>query len=124
MIRFTLVAIATLSLALLQPPAVASLGQPAPTGMSGTLATQPSGDGMLSIDMLKYGLTQGGLTLVLLVVFWSYRRDLGRIEQRDQEKLAIVTALVEKNTAALVTSEQTNERLARAVEALRPGAGL
>lgn len=107
---------------------VASLGiQPSIESSQGTIPIPPvvgmtggTGTEAAAVDettLIKYAVTQGGLALVLLVVFWSYRRDLSRIEVRDQEKLQIVTFLVEKNTAALVNAEATNARLARAVEA-------
>lgn len=38
-------------------------------------------------DFIRWALTQGGLTLALLVVLWSYRRDLRRFA--DQELLAV-----------------------------------
>lgn len=127
MTRLLLVAVVVLSSLALQPAesSLGSLPAPAVVGMSG--GTAPETEPVAETTLLKYAVTQGGLAIVLLVVFWSYRRDLARIEVRDQEKLQIVTTLVEKNTAALVNSEATNARLARAVEAQKlvpPGVGV
>lgn len=119
----------------LQPSYESSLGhQPLPpvVGMSGG-STAAEASPVDDPSLVKYAITQGGLAIVLLIVFWAYRRDLARIELRDQEKLQVVVALVEKNTAAhaevktaIVVAEQTSARLARAIEANRlipPGAG-
>ena len=51
-------------------------------------------------DLLRYAMTQGGLLLVVIVLFWSYRRDFLRIQARDDEKIAILTDLVAKSTIA------------------------
>jgi hypothetical protein len=120
--------LAVLASVALQPPAESSLGtMPTPpvVGIAGATGAEvaPAVD---ETSLVKYAITQGGLAVVLLIVFWSYRRDLGRIELRDQEKLQIVVTLVEKNTAAQVTLEQTSARLARAIETQRvlpPGPG-
>lgn len=127
MTRILLVLLALVSSLALQPPPESSLGHtPTPPVVGMTGGTGAETEAMPETTLLKYAITQGGLALVLLVVFWSYRRDLARIELRDQEKLQIVTTLVEKNTAALVNADATNARLARAIEAQRllpPGAG-
>jgi hypothetical protein len=128
MARTLLFVAVVLSLAL-QPPAESSLGrQPIPpvVGMSGS-STGAEAAAVDETSLIKYAVTQGGLAIVLLIVFWSYRRDLQRIEVRDQEKLQVVVTLVEKNTAALINAEATNARLSRAVEAhklIPPGVGV
>jgi hypothetical protein len=128
--RILILALALVATVAMQPPPESSLGStpiPPVVGMSGGTGPGQEAVPVEDISLVKYAVTQGGLALVLLVVFWSYRRDLSRIEARDQEKLQIVTVLVEKNTAALVNAEATNARLARAVEAHKlvpPGAGV
>jgi hypothetical protein len=62
-------------------------------------------------DMLRYGMTQGGLLAVALVLLYVYRRDvLGQISRKD-DKLEYLAELVRTNTAAM-------ERMAAAVEHL------
>ena len=61
-------------------------------------------------DLIRYGITQGGLVLVVLVIFWSYRRDLVRLIDAKDQNLKILTELVATNTAA-------STRVAEAVEA-------
>jgi len=53
------------------------------------------------IDLVKWGLTQGGLTLLLIVVLASYRRDFFRkIDALVDEKRAF-TAVLDKNSDAM-----------------------
>lgn len=121
-----------LSLAL-QPPLESSLGESPPppvVGMTGGTAGTGT-EGGAQMDWMKLGqfaITQGGLAVVLLVVIWSYRRDFERLLSRKDEEAArdraaaaedrrALIILVEKNTTALVHADQTNARLARAVEA-------
>ena len=78
-------------------------------------------------QLFKYALTQGGLTIVCLVLFWWITREHKRQDAVKDERQQILISLVEKNITALVNSEQTNARLARALEArivLPPGAGV
>ena len=67
-------------------------------------------------DLLRYAMTQGGLMLVVIVILWSYRRDFTRIQQRDDEKVAILIELVSKNIAALEHTGATNASLTRVIE--------
>jgi hypothetical protein len=53
-------------------------------------------------DFLKWALTQGGLTVVLLFTLWSYRRDLARVIREEEARTQVLTSIVEKSTAALV----------------------
>lgn len=74
-------------------------------------------------DLLRWGLAQGGCFLVLLLVLWSYRRDFQRILSRDEERLKVMTDIVQANTAAMVQTtaalndqKDATHRLAKAVE--------
>lgn len=69
-------------------------------------------------DLVKYAITQGGLLAVVLVLLWSYRRDFLRIQQKDNEKIALLTALVSDNTAVMSRTVDASHRLAKAVERL------
>ena len=75
-----------------------------------TLGTEP--------DLLRYAITQGGLLAVVLVLLWSYRRDFLRIQQKDDDKIALLTTLVADNTVATTRTAEATHRLAKAVEKL------
>jgi hypothetical protein len=82
---------------------------------------------MPDVELWKFALTQGGLTVVCLVLFWYIQRDATRKAKEADEVKVILVGLVEKNTTALVQSQQTNARIARALEGLRvlpPGTGV
>lgn len=65
-------------------------------------------------DLVRYGLTQGGLLAVVLVLLWSYRKDMvGKLADRDNQ-LSVMTALVSKSTEALMKSGEADIRLAEA----------
>ena len=51
-------------------------------------------------DFLKWGLTQGGLVAVVLVLLWSYRRDLARLGTDERQRNELLVALITKTTAA------------------------
>lgn len=69
-------------------------------------------------DLLRYGLTQGGLLAVVLVLLWSYRKDMiGKLADRD-DHLIVMTGLVSKSTEAQWKSAEAVERMARALEAM------
>lgn len=79
-------------------------------------------------DLFKWAVTQGGLVLVVLVVFWTYRRDLQRIAAKDAEKLEIMTDLVgetkgaiQASTAQSAATEKSVHRLSRAIEGMNQG---
>jgi hypothetical protein len=126
----------------LQPPAESSLGTtptPPVVGMTGgTGAETPAMPQDLELTIAKHLIGQGILGIVLLILGWSYRRDFLRKQEATEDAAAKDRAaaaedrrafivLVEKSTASMVNSEQTNARLARAIEAQRllpPGAGI
>lgn len=60
------------------------------------------------VDLVKWGMTQGALALVLLVVLWSYRRDFFRkLDERQalidvlREEKNLIAGVIDKNTGAL-----------------------
>lgn len=68
--------------------------------------------GAVPLEIWKYALTQGGLTIVCLVLFWWITRKA----KDDGDDKKILIGLVDKNTTALTTMDQTCQRLARALE--------
>lgn len=52
-------------------------------------------------ELIQWALTQGGLAVVIMVVLWAYRKDLTRIQLRDQEKTEVLITLVRDVTIAL-----------------------
>lgn len=51
-------------------------------------------------DFVRWALTQGGLVVALLIIAWSYRRDLVHIIRDQDSKVQVLTALVQEATAA------------------------
>ncbi|HVL65714.1 MAG TPA: hypothetical protein VM364_00500 [Vicinamibacterales bacterium] len=123
--RALLFAGALLGLAFSQPAASsAQIPAAAVTPAAEDGRTTASG-GPMDEQLFKYALTQGGLTIVCLVLFWWIQREHRRQDAAKDERMQILVVLVEKNTAALTASEATNARLARAIETTRllpPGA--
>lgn len=94
------------------------------------LATTAAGLELVTpdVDLIRYGITQGGLFLVILFVLWSYRRDFRRIVDRDEERLQVFAGIVQGNTTAMVQmtealgqQKEATHRLAHAVERLEDG---
>lgn len=71
-------------------------------GLWASQSTTPAGLSAVESDFVKWALTQGGLTIVLLGTLWSYRRDMTRGLREEQARTQVLTALVEKSTEALV----------------------
>lgn len=87
-------------------------------------------------DLVKYAVTQGGLLAVVLVLLWSYRRELKRqlddkeaererqLEEKEKEldekeqRLQVFMTLVTQSTTALTRSADACDRMARAAENL------
>lgn len=102
--------------------------------MRGLIATalivatlEPTGVGA-DVDLTKYAITQGGLLAVVFVLLFFYRRDFMRKQKSDEDQIAILTSLVEKNTTALVATgstltanEKATHRLSRAIEGMGRG---
>lgn len=70
-------------------------------------ATLPVSD----VELWRYAVTQGGLLIVVLVLFWAYRRD-------SQERYQTMVQLVSQNTSASQKAADASERVAIAVERL------
>lgn len=90
---------------------------------------EPTGAGLDLLDFWKWTFTQGALAVVLAIVFWSYRRDYVRIIQKDEQntsaQIATLTTMVGQCMTAIEASraqshetEQSNNRLTRALEEL------
>jgi hypothetical protein len=128
---FVLVAL----LALASPGARSQTDQPTPaTPTTSTGDTKPSGGPMpgssTEIEFYKWAVTQGGLVLVILVVLWTYRRDMQRISAKDAEKTEILTDLVADSKVAIqaatsqsAATEKSIHRLSRVLEERRLGIG-
>lgn len=65
-------------------------------------------------DLVKYGMTQGGLLAVCLVLLWWIRKD----NQRKDDRMELMTQLVADSTAALTKNSDASDRVARALENL------
>lgn len=50
-----------------------------------------SGAIMMDVELIKWGITQGGIATVLIVVLWNYRKDLKNqlIESRSDKAILI-----------------------------------
>lgn len=55
------------------------------------------------IQLLQWGVTQGGLVLVILVVVWSYRRDFHRLFNAERDRTAELMIALQGSSAALST---------------------
>src|SRR4051794_31956793 len=107
MTRAAALVVALLSLGL-QPPIEPSIGRaPVPpiVGMKGeTDAAHPAeGSRSMEFELWKYAVTQGGLTIVCIVVFFYARRDYTRRGQEDREDKQLLVGLIEKNITAMTS---------------------
>jgi hypothetical protein len=75
----------------------------------------PSGE----FDLVKYGMAQGGLVLVLCALLWFYRKDFSSVLAVKDDHIEVLTRLVENATAAQTRSADANDRMARAVETMQ-----
>lgn len=75
--------------------------------------------GQPEIDILKWGLTQGGLVIIVLILLWSYRRDFTRLMARDEEKIAVLTDLIGQTRSELAKSSAVVDSVKGAVDDLR-----
>ena len=92
--------------------------QVAPSSSAG-----PTPMGSTEIDLVKWGITQGGLALVLIAVLISYRRDFFRRHEAKQtemdllrEEKRLLAAVIEKNALAMMqqaVSVQANTEATR-----------
>lgn len=51
----------------------------------------------LDSNFVKWSLTQGGLTIVLIMVLWSYRRDLQRVSEAKEQTITVLMQMVTQN---------------------------
>ena len=91
------------------------------------------------LGLLQYAVKEGGLTLVVLILVWSYRRDFVQVFEAFREKLdnlkaeksvladlvkeistvlGQVTETLHAQQAAIEQQRQATERMARAFEVL------
>lgn len=73
---------------------------------------------MDNVELWKYVATQGGLTIVCIVMFFWQRRDYMKRAREDSEARETLIELVKQNTAALTSQSDTTNRMARALEML------
>lgn len=78
-----------------------------------------------SPDVFRYAITQGGLLAVVLVLLWMMKLEARRKEQtlrtegdRKDERLEVMTTLVEKTVEAMTRQNDSSERVALALENL------
>lgn len=73
---------------------------------------------MGDLEVWKYAVTQGGLTIVCIVMFIYARRDYAKRAREDRAEKHLLIDMVEKNTAAATSQVESNHRVARALEML------
>jgi hypothetical protein len=129
-LRGVVIVLAVLASLAMQPPMESSIGrEPVPeiVGMTGSETSTEEAGTMDWMKLGQFAITQGGLALVALCMFWWVTRELQRQKAEKAEVVQVLIAIVDKNTTAMVHSEQTNARLARAIEAHKlvpPGSNL
>lgn len=107
----------------------APIDTPVPTASPSQQASAPvappSSGGLMDVELLKWGVTQGGLTISLLIVLWSYKRTLDAQTKEEREDKLQVAAVLKESSAALISSAvetkrhtDATHRLARSVEHL------
>ena len=95
-----------------------TLSSPVPPLASAQTVPPATQDGLPDMtpqqtELMQWVLTQGGITLVLIVVLWSYRRDFFRKSDRYVEENQELRYLLKENTAAatataLAIAQNTN----------------
>lgn|SRR3990167_5132055 len=100
--------------------------------VASAVASQPGAApfpaGSMEPDFWRWAIIQGGLLVALLIVLWSYRKDLVGALVGEREQLAIMIELVrsstaanEKSAAASEATEKALHRLARALDTFHTG---
>lgn len=74
--------------------------------------------GPTEIDLVKWGFTQGGLTLLLIVVLVSYRRDFFRKNDELREEKREQAAVIEKCANAMIAQQLATQANTKATELL------
>jgi hypothetical protein len=89
------------------------------------LAREPAAAGgsadVAQIDLVKWGITQGGLVLVTLVILWSYRRDFNTVLATQRSEIEVLTELVTKSTAAMTDAAAASREQTRSIERFQVG---
>lgn len=75
--------------------------------------------GSTDLDLVKWGLTQGGLVLVTLVILWSYRKDFKSVLAETRAELTVAVTLAKECSAHIAASSETNRSLTKALDELR-----
>ena len=70
-------------------------------------------------DLVKWGITQGGLVLVTLVILWSYRKDFKTLLSEEHQKTEVLARLVAENSEAKAVHAETLRELVRVIDNLR-----
>ena len=85
----------------------------------------PFPSGSIEQDFWRWAIIQGGLLVALLIVLWSYRKDLVGALSAERERSTVLIELVKSSTAANAKSAAASEatekavhRLARALETM------
>jgi hypothetical protein len=72
------------------------------------------------VQLFQWAVTQGGLVLVVLFVFWSYRRDFQRLFDTEHQKAGELLLALQSNTSALAShAEMLREQAQAAREQAR-----
>ena len=71
-----------------------------------------------SSQLIRWAITQGGPSVLVIVIGWSYRRDLLGVIVRKNEEIAAQWEQNKLIVEMVRQTAQTNERLTAAVEAL------
>ena len=81
--------------------------------------------GATEIDLVKWGFTQGGLTLVLIITLASYRRDFFRKNEAKQAEIdqlredkRVLAAVLDRTATAMTSQAVALERNTKATELL------
>lgn len=69
-----------------------------------------------NVDVVKYGVTQGGLLAVVLVLLYFYRRDfMDRLDEKN-DRLKVMTDLAAESATSLTRLTEALERMNRTIE--------
>jgi hypothetical protein len=78
----------------------------------------PTSSQIMDGNFVKWALTQGGLSIVLLVVLWSYRRDLQRAAEAKEQTVTVLMDMVSQNMQVLTKLTAVVESLSIEVRRL------
>ena len=69
----------------------------------------------VDLDITRWAITQGGLALVTLVLFWSYRRDFKTVLANQEDKVQVLTCLVRDTQMAITDAANAKRELTQAI---------